>query len=76
MIKVPQNLESKRTGLHFSETFLSGLSGLIYLGGGYFRKRLFRDDESKVNITETDFMWFILSTKIKSISCSIVLLTV
>ena len=76
MIKVPQNLESKLTGLHFSKTFLSGLSALICLGGGYFRKRLFSEDESNVNITQTNFMRFIFSIKLKSISCSIVSLTV
>ena len=37
------------TGLHFLKTFLSGLSGLICLGGVYFRKRLFRDDEYYTN---------------------------
>ena len=65
MIKVPQNLESKLTGLHFSKTFLSGLSALICLGGGYFRKRLFSEDESNVNITQTNFMRFIFSIKLK-----------
>ena len=60
-------------GLHFSKAFLSGLvwanipvsglSGLICLGRGYFRESLFREDKNNVNITQTNFMMFIFSIK-------------
>ena len=53
---------------------MTGLSGLIWLGGWYFRESLFRDDKNNVNITQTNFMRFIFS--IKSICCSIVSFTV
>ena len=52
---------------------VSGLNGLIYLGGGYFRESLFREEKNNVNITQTNFMKLIFS--IKSIYCSIVLFT-
>ena len=37
----------------------SGLSGLIYLGGGYFRKGLYHEDKTNVNIAQTNFVRFI-----------------
>ena len=51
-----------------------GLSGLIYLDGGYFQEGLFREDKNNVNIAQTNSVKFIFS--IKSIRCSIASFTV
>ena len=60
--KIPQNLETKLMGVHFSKAFLSeliwanmpvsGLSGLICLCGGYFRESLFREYKNKLDKSE------------------------
>ena len=60
--KIPQNLENKFMGFHFSKAFLSeliwadmpvsGLSDLICLCGGYFRESLFREYKNKLGRSE------------------------
>ena len=42
---------------------VSGRSGLICLGRGYFQESLFGVDKNYVNITQTNFMRFVFSSK-------------
>ena len=44
--KVPQDLEDKLAGLHFSKVIFSGL------GGGYFLESLFREYKNKLDKSE------------------------